>query len=393
MNIDSIVWRVVVIFSVIVATALGGCSDEAAETPGATTAGSSGTAAVGGGWASLGGGMDWPVEALAVGADGAVYAGGRFTEAGGVEAEYVAKWDGSKWSAMPGKFSMDVAALAIYDDGSGPALHTFSAEGGGLRLSKWTGDKWVPLGDTINGTVGELQTVEVGGKKLLLAGGEMQSIGQTIVGSFAQWDGKVWAPGLDSSFNNSVFAITPMEGGKVAVGGWFSSVSFGKDFAQAQVKGVGIWDHGKWTSPGGGIDGTVNALAAFDDGTGPALYAGGEFTETGGQAARNIARWDGKAWQEVGGGIDGTVQAMTVLQTPAGPRLIVGGDFETAGSTPAANIAMWDGKQWTALGEGVDDAVRALAAHDGTLYVAGEFSQAGGQEANKIARWSPAPGR
>jgi hypothetical protein len=36
---------------------------------------------------------------------------------------------------------------------------------------------------------------------------------------------------------------------------------------------------------------SVSALAVFDDGDGPALYAGGSFEGAGGLPSRNIARW------------------------------------------------------------------------------------------------------
>jgi len=50
----------------------------------------------------------------------------------------------------------------------------------------------------------------------------------------------------------------------------------------------------QWTSIGGqpnGMNGSVEALTVFDDGGGPALYAGGQFTTAGGVAANNIAKW------------------------------------------------------------------------------------------------------
>ncbi len=54
-----------------------------------------------------------------------------------------------------------------------------------------------------------------------------------------------------------------------------------------------------WTTTIGnpGVSGTlipaVNALAIYDDGTGPALHAGGSFTFAGGNSANYIARWNG----------------------------------------------------------------------------------------------------
>jgi hypothetical protein len=35
----------------------------------------------------------------------------------------------------------------------------------------------------------------------------------------------------------------------------------------------------------------VNALTVFDDGSGPALVAGGQFTTAGGVPANRIAQW------------------------------------------------------------------------------------------------------
>src|SRR6185369_13961633 len=73
-------------------------------------------------WSSLGTGMNGPVYALAVHDDGggpALYAGGAFAVAGGVTVNSIAKWNGSSWSAMDGGMSNIVYALASFDEGSG----------------------------------------------------------------------------------------------------------------------------------------------------------------------------------------------------------------------------------------------------------------------------------
>jgi hypothetical protein len=62
------------------------------------------------------------------------------------------------------------------------------------------------------------------------------------------------------------------------------------------VSRVARWDGASWSSLGSGLDGTVRALAVFDDGSGAALYATGTFTTAGGVPANNIARWDGASW-------------------------------------------------------------------------------------------------
>ena len=49
----------------------------------------------------LGLGDEWPYWSYALAVSGTnLYAGGYFTTAGGVTANYIAKWDGSAWSAL-----------------------------------------------------------------------------------------------------------------------------------------------------------------------------------------------------------------------------------------------------------------------------------------------------
>jgi hypothetical protein len=78
---------------------------------------------------------------------GNLYIGGNFTAAGGVAANYVAKWDGSKWSALgsglTGSYSSSVTALAV----SGNDLYaagSFTNAGGivASNIAKWDGTNW-----------------------------------------------------------------------------------------------------------------------------------------------------------------------------------------------------------------------------------------------------------
>src|SRR2546426_1145573 len=68
-----------------------------------------GTGAVGPRWAR---GMNNAVLALAVPGN-EVYAGGYFTNAGGIAADYIAKWDGSSWTALGSGMNGAVFALAV----------------------------------------------------------------------------------------------------------------------------------------------------------------------------------------------------------------------------------------------------------------------------------------
>ena len=136
----------------------------------------------------------------------------------------------------------------------------------------------------------------------------------------------------------------------------------------------------------------ITALAQFDDGTGPALYAGVS------QSGSSIARWDGAKWTDVGGGTNGPVKALVVFDDGHGPALYVGGSFTMAGTTPTpSGIARWNGNAWSPLPAGAPSPTCLAVWDDGTgpaIYAAGAFTVATGAAGNCIAKfngtsWSP----
>src|SRR5262245_6169290 len=74
-------------------------------------------------------------------------------------------------------------------------------------------------------------------------------------------------------------------------------------------------------------EGTVYALAVYDDGSGPALYAGGRFYRDDPVSISSIGKWDGERWSPVGSGVNQTVNALTVFDDGSGPALYAGGFF------------------------------------------------------------------
>jgi hypothetical protein len=63
------------------------------------------------------------------------------------------------------------------------------------------------------------------------------------------------------------------------------------------------------------INGSIWALAVFDDGGGEALYVGGSFVTVGGMDLfLFIAKWDGSSWMPLGSGMDGTRAANADIQ-------------------------------------------------------------------------------
>jgi len=155
---------------------------------------------------------------------------------------------------------------------------------------------------------------------------------------------------------------------------------------------IAKWNGTHWSALGSGVADYVNCLAVFDDGFGSSLYAGGNFTVAGGTSAIFIAKWNGASWSGVGGGMAGPLFSLAVFDDGAGPALYAGGNFTVAGGNPANDIAKWNGASWSALGDGVDSIVYALRAFDDGsgpgLYASGFFGVAGGASANYVARWS-----
>ena len=59
-----------------------------------------------------------------------MYAGGNFTTAGGVSANFIAKWDGTNWSALGSGMNSTVNALAFDLSGNLYAGGNFNTAGG-----------------------------------------------------------------------------------------------------------------------------------------------------------------------------------------------------------------------------------------------------------------------
>jgi len=130
--------------------------------------------------------MNSTVNALAVSGTN-LYAGGYFTSAGGVPANYIAKWDGSAWSALGsgmGGANPYVNALAV----SGTNLYaggSFTTAGGVTAnyIAKWNGNTWSALGSGMNSTVYAL-AVDASGH--LFVGGDFTLAGTNVSPYIAQ---------------------------------------------------------------------------------------------------------------------------------------------------------------------------------------------------------------
>jgi hypothetical protein len=351
-------------------------------------------------------GTDHQVKALTLFDDGsgaALYAAGSFLEGKGEILDHVAKWNGTGWSPLGSGSDEDINALAVFDDGTGPALFAggnFGHAGGASAssIAKWNGSSWSALGSGIAGQVNALAVFDDGTGPALYAGGKFPVAGGVHANNIAKWDGSTWSrlsSGTGGTFaDNSVFALAVYDDG----GG--PALFAGGNFTTAggiPAPFIAKWNGIAWSSVGGGVFPDVLSLAVFDDGTGPALYAGGDFQSAGGAPAARIAKWNGVAWSGVGGGMDADVASLIVFDDGSGAALYAGGYFTVAGGHPASRIAKWNGSAWSALGSGIagSDVAGSVLALAGVssgpqagLYAGGEFAHASGLFASNIARWN-----
>jgi hypothetical protein len=335
-----------------------------------------------------------------------LYIGGRFDSAGCVAARGLAAWDGARWSEVGGGVSGEVNAMVIFDDGSGPALYVsggFETAGGvpARNIAKWNGSQWSALSGGISGQVVELAVFNDGSGPKLYAAGGFDTIDGQRVNNIARWNGAQW-----ESLGLGVYSTTGSAGvGAMAVydDGTGPALYVGGQFTNAGAvfaRSIARWNGATWSAMGSGTSGDVTTLEVFDDGSGPALYAGGEFQVMSGVLVENIARWDASGWSPFGSGTEfgiyGRVYALQAFVEDGTPTLIVGGSFIRAGGEPAASVARWTALGWSTMGSGLDRTPGAAIVEDMAVYddglgpavfVVGTSDRAGGQVVRNVARW------
>jgi RHS repeat-associated protein len=345
----------------------------------------------------------------------ALYVGGAFSSVGGVAANGIARWDGTRWSALrggigTGKPTDFVAALEVFN-GALYAGGFFAVADGqpAANVARWDGFHWSAVGSGMDGIVHALRAWN----GLLYAGGDFTNGGSTP--RVAQWDGTQWSgllAGIDGTRSSAGLAVSvaalAVYGGALYAAGNFASAS------GVAANGVARWDGASWSGIGGpspALD-EIQALAVYDDGAGPQLFLGGYWSDpTGSSTAAYLASWDG-ANLNVLATPDYGINSLAVFDdgTGFGPALYLGGSFRNLpGVGPANRFARYHQGELTAFlpgaygsvvapppgteGSAENTGVLAMAVFDdrsGTgpaLFLGGDFTGAGGTNSSALAKW------
>ncbi|MFO0829215.1 MAG: hypothetical protein U0572_13840 [Phycisphaerales bacterium] len=300
-------------------------------------------------WESVGGGLQAQFSNVLGSFGGKLYVGGYFDSAGNVAGTAkIARWNGATWesiNAQLSSFLSAVWALAVYDDGGGPALYIggnyLNIGGAGIdHIAKFDGTNFFPVGGTIVGPNQIILDLKVYNGELY-ACGRFQSIAGLATNNIARWDGTQWHEvGAGGVTGTQVICMEVVDG-ELYVGGSFTAAG------GVPATRIARWDGTTWHALGAGLNSTVQDIVGYDEGNGPAVYVVGNFTATadGATTLGKIARWDGASWSPVGTGVgaDGNVFESYVWDNGSGPQLLVGGSINSVNGVVSHGIAAWVG--------------------------------------------------
>ncbi len=258
----------------------------------------------------------------------------------------------SGWSLPPpGLFSgttPQAGPWLSFDDGTGMAIYgATEVQAQHWGFAKWNGAAWQVLGATVDGASFTAATfLDEGNGARLVISGTFTQIGNVACDRIARWTGSAWTPFPplpNFGYTRALSTFDDGTGNALYVGG-DSGTGTGPTYPLLK------WTGQSWApvtttlwAGVGGLGTQVSAMHTFDDGRGPALFVAGYFASAGAAPANSLARWDGHAWEGVPGGIGFQTLAMASCNDPRGPSRFLAGTFSAAGGGSSPKVAQYVG--------------------------------------------------
>ncbi len=344
-------------------------------------------------WHTMGSGVEGEVaytsvRGMALLQSGDLVVGGSFEFAGGVPVGNLAQWDGSSWSAFGDGMNSPVGELGLAPDGSLYAAGPFTKAGGvsAVGVARWDGTSWSALGAGLANAPNDM--LFLGGSEVLFVG-EFWKVEGMIVDGLARWDGRAWHKVVNDQLVGPE-SVSRLPSGEIVVGSTYFVTQHGEDGAVFRLARDG------WESLSeSGWDGMLRSIEVVANND---IVVGGHFESLDGVELNGIAREVGKRWAPMGDGLWYADQPGHAEDLHHCDRdgLLVAGSFTKAGSVEARGIAAWRERQWHGVGGGFG--LKEQAGHgsviaeraSGEIVVAGHFDTAGSVKANNIAQWDGA---
>lgn len=355
-------------------------------------------------WRPLG--ADSSVLAISFAPNGDAVIGGAFSTIKNVEAAGYVRIDSDAGAAVVGTASTDapgyVQAVLHQADGGLVVGGSFWKAGSVRRnnLARFLPNgaldlNWNPSVE--GGDFAAVYTVEEDAAGRVYIGGEYETIGGTPRSGLARY---TWAGGvgtLDPNWNpqpvGTVAALAFAADGSVYAGGTFSEIGGQTRGNIAKLSGTGNgsavigWD--------GSANDSVFALALAASGD---VYAGGAFTNIGGAILHYLARLSGTT------GVANTTwdpesdDWVFDIAVGAADSVYVAGYFNEIKNETRNHIARifaaGTGILYASFNPSADDPVRAIALDgQGNIYVGGDFDNIGGASRKRIAKLSDTTGQ
>lgn len=256
-----------------------------------------------------------------------------------------------------------------------------------LPLMKWTGTAWAQCGSGTTSAGASINTIAFGPDGRVYVGGTFLTLGGVTASNIAIYDpaANTWSA-MGSGFNAAVYTIcvdTAGVTGRVWAGGAFTARGNGFGGSGIAVGPyVAYFDGTNWFTQLS----TNNVVTVITRGADGYLYVGGAFTTINDSlttiSAAGIARWlgpytgTGSSPNALGSGVND--QPRSIWLDPDTGRLYVAGNFTTAGGLAAYGVAIWTGSGWQALGGfqeagGAADVFGFFKLSNGDLLAFGRF--------------------
>ncbi len=350
---------------------------------------------------------------------GAIVAGGTI-RSGGSSADGVHIFENGDWRTIPSPFAGDrVVFDALSDEDILAGTCWASSAGfGGRGALRYDGSNWSPVGDLecvatvfrlpnghtfISGRKspwGALESIHINDGVILDRAALLRQVitlpDGEIYGVFAasgthgtsdhvaRWNGATWDPLPGERDVRQLFVHSD---GTLLARRWASSDT---------AIWIEAWDGGSWSTWYSDASdplftGAVRTLIHHPT---LGLVAAGPFNLRTDPSVSDIASWQNEQWVALaeggfgqGGGVNGRVQTMH-LGTQG---IYVAGDFTEAGGVPAAGLAVLGQDGWTTLdGAGGHGGSDILETPDGSVWVAGAFIDPATGERTGVRRWNGA---